>query len=115
MLLQELAKLTPNSHRDYTKLSEAIKTITDVAHTLNEDMKDKERQRATVAVCEQFEEMSLLSPSRLLVKEGNLQKICQHGKKTFRFVLFNDLIIYGREEMVKKKTSSGKKKHSMHR
>jgi len=115
MLLNELVKLTPVTHRDYHKLTEAVSTISHVATSLNDDMKQLEQRRETVAICEQFEDMTIMSPSRLFLKEGDLMKVCQHGKKIFKFVLFNDFLMYGQDDILHKKTSTGKRKHKIHR
>jgi len=116
MLLQELLKYTDNNHRDFEKLTSACQIIEEVARSLNNDMKSKELRRNTIEICEQFDDLSLLSPSRLFVKESDLQKICQHGKKTFKFALFNDMIMYGKEDLgMNRVLASGKKKHSIHR
>ena len=63
MLLQELLKYTDNNHRDFEKLTSACQIIEEVARSLNNDMKSKELRRNTIEICEQFDDLSLLSPS----------------------------------------------------
>lgn len=45
-----------------------------------------------VEVQERFD-TSLVTASRMFVKEGDLIKMCRKGPKRFFFVLFNDLLV----------------------
>ena len=35
------------------------------------------------------------SKSRVILKEGDLKKVCKKANRIFRFWLFNDMLIYG--------------------
>lgn len=41
-------------------------------------------------------------PTRYVVRDGLLQKVCRNGKRRFHFILFNDAIAYGTEAVLKK-------------
>lgn len=57
----------------------------------------------------------VLVPCRYLVKEGDLLKLCNGGPRRYKFVLFNDTLVYGTETTrVKLLMDSKHRKYKQH-
>ncbi|KAG5176461.1 hypothetical protein JKP88DRAFT_335179 [Tribonema minus] len=98
LLLAELLKHTKETHPDYANISMALSEITVVATRLNENARDHDRRQKVLDVQEQFKE-NFVTASRYLVKEGSLRKVCNGGPRKYKFVLFNDMVLYGTETL----------------
>ncbi|CAM9738706.1 unnamed protein product, partial [Chrysoparadoxa australica] len=98
LLLSELLKHTKDSHPDWVNLNVALTEITNAASKLNENARDHDRRQRVLDLQLQFKE-SLVTASRYLVQEGTLKKVCNNGPKKYKFVLFNDMLLYGTETL----------------
>ncbi len=96
MLLDALIKYTPVDHPDKKDLDLALVKIEEVANVINESLRNYENRAKVLFIHEQFSlAPEIMAPHRLFVKEDDLKKMCRKGPKQYRFVLFNDCIIYG--------------------
>ncbi|VDK42289.1 unnamed protein product [Anisakis simplex] len=100
LLLQEYKKHLDSTDPDYEDTEEALTLVLDAASHANEMMRKLDRYRNVLEVQEQLgNTISLVSPSRELVKRGKLSKISSSSDKTEdRFLfLFNDLLLLASE------------------
>jgi hypothetical protein len=88
---------------DRVTIRRSGEAIQAVASKLNESLK---RKAAALRVAEiqntLYPFQALVSPTRKLVREGNLVKFCgmdENKTRNYRFFLFNDVLIYGSELM----------------
>mmetsp|Transcript_44225 Transcript_44225/g.70686 ORF Transcript_44225/g.70686 Transcript_44225/m.70686 type:complete len:701 (+) Transcript_44225:2640-4742(+) len=96
LLIKELLKHTDEDHPEYTIISSAYSKVSTVAKMINSNLRDHERRTAVLAVQEKFgNSVQLVSPQRWFIREATLRKVCKRKPKPFRFVLFNDVLIYG--------------------
>ena len=98
LLLTELLKHTPEDHPDYQDLVAAVKLVSGVVASINEDISRQEKRLAVMEAQDRFG-TPLITASRKYEKEGPLVKMCRKGPKKFIFVLFNDLLIYGAQQL----------------
>uniref|UniRef100_A0A914ZH51 Uncharacterized protein n=2 Tax=Parascaris univalens TaxID=6257 RepID=A0A914ZH51_PARUN len=100
LLLQEYKKHLDKSDPDYEDTEAALALVMDAASHANEMMRKLDRYRNVLEVQEQLgNTISLVSPSRELIKKGKLVKISSSSDKTEdRFLfLFNDLLLLASE------------------
>ncbi|CAM9348282.1 unnamed protein product, partial [Phaeothamnion confervicola] len=98
LLLSELLKHTRDTHPDFGNLRTGLEGVARAASLLNENARDHGRRKRVLELQLQFKE-SFATPSRYLVKEGELKKVCNSGPKRYKFVLFNDMLLYGTETL----------------
>mmetsp|Transcript_20022 Transcript_20022/g.60632 ORF Transcript_20022/g.60632 Transcript_20022/m.60632 type:complete len:619 (+) Transcript_20022:1010-2866(+) len=99
LLLQQVLKATGNGYEEERELiRDALKKIEESTHTVNSQVHENEAREKVQQLKDEFGVPELVTPSRRFVKEGFLSKISRRGPKKFRFVLFNDLLIYGTQE-----------------
>lgn len=95
LLLEELLKVTPDTHPDHTPLLKAIALVRDVASHVNEGIRASEAQIKVVqlqsSLLGDFE--PLVAPHRRFVREGKLLKITPQGSAQREVFLFNDLLV----------------------
>jgi hypothetical protein len=96
MLVGDLLKYTPSSHRDYADLSKAFEVIEQVASYINENIRQHEMvlvmlglQRSLVGLPE-----PLIVPGRSLLLRGALLKACRRNIQQREFFLFSDCLVY---------------------
>jgi hypothetical protein len=96
---------TPTACEDTERITirRSGEAIQAVASNLNESLKSK---AAAIRVAEIqntiYPFQALVTPTRKLVREGNLVKFCgmdENNTRHYRFFLFNDILIYGTELM----------------
>eukprot|EP00940_MAST-03C_sp_MAST-3C-sp2_P001392 g1392.t1 len=97
MLLERLLKFTPPDHCDHEDLKVCLRSVCDVADTVNHGISEKENR---IKVWEVQQRMvppppDLVKPHRIFVREGSLMKVCRRTDKSRHFFLFNDLLVYG--------------------
>ena len=105
LLLDRLVATTPTECEDTERITirRSGEAIQAVASNLNESLKSK---AAAIRVAEIqntiYPFQALVTPTRKLVREGNLVKFCgmdENNTRHYRFFLFNDILIYGTELM----------------
>ena len=113
LLLDRLVATTSTECDDAERITirRSGEAIQAVASKLNESLKSK---AAAIRVAEiqnsLYPFQALVSPTRKLVREGNLVKFCgndENNTRHYRFFLFNDNLVYGTELM--------RGKYQMHR
>jgi len=98
-LLDRLIRRTPASHPDSAMLRQAYVAIGKVEEDINNILNRKENQRKVEEIQTMFTPpLSLVTPSRLLVRFSDALKRVEGGKPVKRLVwLFNDLVLVGRK------------------
>jgi len=101
LLLQELLRATPKSHKDYENVVEALSKIKLLTEYINLEKKFAENFQKLVEIQNSFAEDLLLakSPKRELLKEGDYmvkKKGTRKGWNELHFFLFNDIVIFAR-------------------
>ncbi|KAJ2079967.1 hypothetical protein H4R24_003402 [Coemansia sp. RSA 988] len=95
LLLEDLLKHTPRTHVDHHSISDALRTIEEVAEFVNENIEEHEMTLSIIEIQRTLGiKESLLVPGRRLVKVGALTKICRKSHQQRNFYLFNDILIY---------------------
>jgi hypothetical protein len=93
LLLEELKKATPDTHKDHSHLVKALDLIRQVAVEINEFVRSVDSQDAVAALQAKFKGgILLVKPGRRLIKHGILTKISKIVKQ-FHFFLFDDLLL----------------------
>ncbi|CAG8488388.1 3451_t:CDS:10 [Diversispora eburnea] len=96
MLLENLLKITTESHPDYLNLIKAYQIIESVATFVNETIRQHEMFVTMLEIQKSlagFDE-ALLVPGRRFIKRGTVKKICRKNHQEREFFLFSDLLIY---------------------
>ncbi|RHZ77063.1 hypothetical protein Glove_186g170 [Diversispora epigaea] len=96
MLLENLLKITTESHPDYHNLIKAFQIIENVATFVNETIRQHEMFVTMLEIQKSlagFDE-ALLVPGRRFIKRGTVKKICRKNHQEREFFLFSDLLIY---------------------
>eukprot|EP00727_Mastigamoeba_balamuthi_P006469 m51a1_g2442 putative domain containing protein (1553) ;mRNA; r:861225-867164 len=102
LLLQDLARFTPESHPDYKELSEALKEMKSVAGYVNEKKREAENLNQVLSVQKKLVGMTenLPMPHRRFVRQGVLleldEKSCLQSHVCF---LFNDAMVLSRPKV----------------
>jgi len=89
LLLKELRKHTGDGHPDAGPLDAALGQVETAATHINEGIRRRENMEKILEIQED-EGVSIVSPGRVFLKEGSLNKLCRRGFKPFKFYLFND-------------------------
>ncbi|XP_033112808.1 rho guanine nucleotide exchange factor 39-like [Anneissia japonica] len=101
LLLEELLEKTSQSHEDYAQLKEAAKRVSDVAHSINKQLKEHDNFQKMLSIqnCMVGDGAPrILSPGRRFIKEGALKKVSKKGNKSHdrMFFLFSDIMVYAK-------------------
>jgi len=89
LLLRDALKVTPEGHKDYGLLEQAIDKLKSVADFLNKDIGDGELRQRFLKLAS--EAKSLMKPNRRLLYDGELDV---GNKVKIHLFLFNDLVIH---------------------
>ncbi|KAJ3067517.1 cytochrome c oxidase subunit 1 [Podochytrium sp. JEL0797] len=99
LLLKEIIKNTDENHREYPVLSLALETIQAIITEVNNGAKAAEGVRKMVEIQNSFtEKINIISPTRYLLREDNLNLIRGDSKKARKLFLFNDLVMLARKD-----------------
>lgn len=99
MLLEVVIKNTPPGHKDCEDLAKALSSVSIVATHINEHIRQRANRDRIREIESKFvgSTVSLISPSRRLIREGTLTKQCRNKDVDYEFFLFNDLLAYARD------------------
>lgn len=104
LLLEDLLSHTPGDNLDYAQLKEATKQIGEIAHHINEHIRQHENFQKMLSIQKSLDRSApkILQPGRIFIKEGSLKKVSRKGDKSFErmFFLFNDVLLYGKPKLV---------------
>lgn len=99
LLLEDLLKSTLETHEDYASITSALEGICIIAAENNEAIRQQEELDKVYQVMQQMEyngSINLLdNEDRKFLKQDDLFRQCRRGRKSFRFWLFNDKMLYG--------------------
>eukprot|EP01103_Thecamoeba_quadrilineata_P015312 TRINITY_DN4798_c0_g1_i1.p1 TRINITY_DN4798_c0_g1~~TRINITY_DN4798_c0_g1_i1.p1 ORF type:complete len:1057 (-),score=198.67 TRINITY_DN4798_c0_g1_i1:157-3327(-) len=101
LFFEELKKLTATSDTDHEPVITVLDKISEVAVTANTLLKQRQSMEKIASLQKRFigkNIPNLVHPARLLLKEGQLSKICRKDVKVRYFILLTDLLIYGSEQ-----------------
>jgi hypothetical protein len=96
MLLEDLLRCTPESHKDYELLKKSLNLMKDVANYVNERKRENENLQAVLQIQSVLINYSnLAKPARRYIDEGPLILLDPQSnkKKQLYFFLFNDLLL----------------------
>jgi hypothetical protein len=100
--LQELLRITNQSHPDFTPLTSSQQTLDTVDKEITELLRIKRNFEELLEIQNSLMTMSneplltkLASMERTFIKQGDLKKICRRKDKLFRFWLLSDYLLYG--------------------
>jgi hypothetical protein len=96
LLVGDLVRYTPTTHKDYVDLTKAYAVIEKVAESINDNIRQHEvvvvmlgLQRSLLGLSE-----PLIVPGRSLLKRGSLLKACRKNIQAREFFLFTDCLVY---------------------
>ena len=105
LLLRELIKFTDDSHKDKLILQEALNQIQNATKLVNEQKKEFESYVKMLEIHETIDHLpkgfQLITPNRMFIMESTMDKISKGKTQERHFYLFNDLILYGKESVLK--------------
>lgn len=95
LLISELIKHTPESHKDRSDLVKAAELVQKVASAINLAVK-REESRQTIHHLESLfgKNPKWANDRRLFLRWGKLTKQCKSCEKEYQFFLFSDLLAY---------------------
>ena len=93
LLLQDLKKKTPESHKHYKQLSEALEIVTNVANSINERKREIENMSQCLQVMENLRELNrnIVEPHRKFLAQYLFRK--KDNQRPRQFFVFSDMII----------------------
>ncbi|KAF8933528.1 hypothetical protein BGZ58_006280 [Dissophora ornata] len=96
MLLGSLLRHTPDDHPDHRKLQTAFESMEQTANFVNETIRRHEMYNEMVDLQSRITGMSepLILPSRVLLKRGNVWKVCRRNVQLREIFLFSDCILW---------------------
>nr|CAH0106554.1 unnamed protein product [Daphnia galeata] len=98
LLLTELIAHTEEKEEEYTILNAALKQIEDVAHHINEQIREHENMQRMIRIQRSLAQGNpkIITPGRRFIKEGILRKVSADSESahTRYFILFNDMLLY---------------------
>ncbi|KAI9145989.1 Dbl homology domain-containing protein [Paraphysoderma sedebokerense] len=96
LLLEDLLKKTPPLHPDHLNINTALKIIADVALFVNEQIRQHEMFIEMLDIQNKIVGFNepLITPTRRLLKRGNINKVCRKRNQPRLFFLFNDMLVY---------------------
>eukprot|EP01117_Protostelium_nocturnum_P012279 TRINITY_DN451_c1_g1_i1.p1 TRINITY_DN451_c1_g1~~TRINITY_DN451_c1_g1_i1.p1 ORF type:complete len:1064 (-),score=484.82 TRINITY_DN451_c1_g1_i1:37-2904(-) len=120
LLLRELIKNTHQFHVDHDKLEKALKKMEEMTEMVNESKRYEDNVVKLNQIAQMFGMEELSDDSeRMFIKEGELvalQDIRSTKPRGFLFVLFSDLLIFGKPPRISKRNSLSlnRKKDALH-
>jgi len=103
LLIEEIVKHTESGHPDLDDLRDALSTITEVNNSMNRKMKEQDSRMKVQAIENRFSgklPVSLVTPSRRYLRQGQLCKIETKDDTDYLFMLFSDCILYASQSMI---------------
>lgn len=99
LILEQLLLHTPSAHHDHQDLTKALILVEQVVKFVNEKVREYESFFELIEIEKSLVGYTdrLVSPGRILVKIGNLMKVCRKNHQMRRVFLFSDLILYASE------------------
>eukprot|EP00485_Elphidium_margaritaceum_P005066 CAMPEP_0202693594 /NCGR_PEP_ID=MMETSP1385-20130828/7656_1 /ASSEMBLY_ACC=CAM_ASM_000861 /TAXON_ID=933848 /ORGANISM="Elphidium margaritaceum" /LENGTH=639 /DNA_ID=CAMNT_0049349291 /DNA_START=43 /DNA_END=1959 /DNA_ORIENTATION=+ len=99
LCLKEIIKLTPSGHADLDNLQTCYEAICAVNQSINEQVREFEAREKVRSIEQRFEDkISLVTPSRIFIREGLMTKICRKKDVKYVFILLSDLLLYGEQK-----------------
>eukprot|EP01080_Neovahlkampfia_damariscottae_P011631 gene11631-4872_t len=99
LLLMELQKNTSVDHQDYSYLSKALDIIGDLAKFCDSKKAEADRLEKVSIVAEEFNDINLVQPSRILLHECE-NVIKKSDDKKVKVFIFNDIFFIGDDQKV---------------
>ena len=100
LLLQELAKATPENHADHENLLDAIAKTNQVVVSLNDGQRALESfskiAQIAAAIKTDVPELDMLQKGRSFVREGPFDELSNGKRRGRSLVLFNDVLLVGK-------------------
>lgn len=97
LLLRDLLKATPESHKDVALIRTALTKVEGVNSGINDAMREIANKKKLDEIIANFvADPGLKAPGRALLKDGVLVKQCHNGLANRKFWLFNDMIVYAK-------------------
>ncbi|GAT95915.1 rho guanine nucleotide exchange factor putative [Entamoeba histolytica] len=97
LLLADLLKYTPACHPDHENVKQALKLITEVTITVNNNTKKREMfekmKEYQMSITNLPEDFKINNGSRELLAEGKVLEIKKKNAKPMALILFNDLLM----------------------
>jgi len=88
-----LSNLEPDSI-DYVDTLAALKVVTEVADHANNSFKIKDKFQMLLQLQSRVSNCEIVKPGRIIIKEGELNKVSRKMLQPRYFILFNDSLIY---------------------
>jgi len=97
LLLNELLKATSEEHADRPALAEAVGKVDEAAQHINHIIKTRQNRERVREVQHRLRgcPVNLLELDELLIREGELVKICRKEPRRYVFFLTSSFLIYG--------------------
>eukprot|EP01105_Mastigella_eilhardi_P001741 TRINITY_DN12109_c0_g1_i1.p1 TRINITY_DN12109_c0_g1~~TRINITY_DN12109_c0_g1_i1.p1 ORF type:complete len:520 (+),score=146.06 TRINITY_DN12109_c0_g1_i1:36-1562(+) len=99
--VKDLIQTTPSNHPDALSLPNFLSAFSVVVTQATESVLAYEGCHKMVDVAKRLNTivagLNLMESHRRYVREGNLVKVCKTKNKRFLFILFNDILLWGRE------------------
>eukprot|EP00698_Gefionella_okellyi_P001171 TRINITY_DN11086_c0_g1_i2.p1 TRINITY_DN11086_c0_g1~~TRINITY_DN11086_c0_g1_i2.p1 ORF type:complete len:1784 (-),score=423.23 TRINITY_DN11086_c0_g1_i2:68-5419(-) len=99
LLLQDVLKCTPESHKDHALVKEALARVAAVGSLINESKRDADNYQQVLELERAFigdlRSHIVASAARRLVKMGALAESGSRNPERCRWFLFNDQLVYG--------------------
>ena len=97
-MVKDLRKKGNDGHPDVALLDEALGKIKGAATAINDVIKVRENQQELLELESKWNGYEFSKAGRTIIKHGPLVKRCRRADKPFYFVLFSDVLVYGRKE-----------------
>ncbi|KAF9148815.1 hypothetical protein BG015_009439 [Linnemannia schmuckeri] len=96
MLLEGLLRHTPEDHPDHRKLQTAFESMEQTANFVNETIRQHEMFGEMVGLQSKITGMNepLIIPGRVMLKRGNVWKVCRRNVQLRMIILFSDCIVW---------------------
>ncbi|KAG9073305.1 hypothetical protein KI688_001097 [Linnemannia hyalina] len=96
MLLEGLLRHTPEEHPDHRKLQTAFESMEQTANFVNETIRQHEMFGEMIGLRSKITGMSepLIIPGRVMLKRGNVWKVCRRNVQLRMIILFSDCIVW---------------------
>ncbi|KAF9124881.1 hypothetical protein BGW39_007840 [Mortierella sp. 14UC] len=96
MLLESLLRHTPEDHPDHRKLQTAFESMEQTANFVNETIRQHEMFGEMVGLRSKITGMNepLIIPGRVMLKRGNVWKVCRRNVQLRMIILFSDCIVW---------------------
>ncbi|EDQ86383.1 uncharacterized protein MONBRDRAFT_28358 [Monosiga brevicollis MX1] len=98
LLLSDYIKYTPEDHPDYEPAKEALQKILNIASHVNEKIRQTENDIKIKQLERMIPSINVVKPGRMVLKEGQLMKMCRKGPQPRVVILFSDMLLYAQEQ-----------------